>query len=157
MSQVRIYCDGSFKPNLGMGCGIYIENSPFPFNAFLYKPDEERASSPRAELIAMYYALSFASLTNDNVIIYSDCQYVTKTFNEYFPAWAKNGGLRSNGKEPKHYDLINPMYVYWNEQRHRITISHIEGHAGIVGNEIADRLAKEAASMAPGSQVNKTL
>jgi ribonuclease HI len=146
-----IYCDGSFSPNTGMGCGVYILNSKSTYNCKKFKPDDTQASAPRAELYAIYIAIYEASLVEGPVTIYSDNEYAVKTFNIYYPNWINRGMTKSSGKSPKHLDLITPMYEYFASQNGRIIIQHVYGHQGIEGNEKADTLAKAACSLTPGT------
>jgi ribonuclease HI len=152
---IYIYCDGSYTGNTGMGCGVYIANARhnITYNCKKFKPDDTQASSPRAEVYAMYIAIYEASLIPDPVVIYSDNEYVVKTFNEYYPKWISKGMAKSSGKSPKHLDLITPMYEYFASQNGRIVIQHVYGHEGLYGNEKADKLSKEARSLTPGSTV----
>jgi len=153
MSTV-IYCDGSYIPKIGMGCGVYIENSPLSYNAILFKPDEVRHTAPRAELLALSYALHAASQVTIPVAIFSDNKYTVDTFNTFYTNWAQTNFSK---KEYKHLDIIHPMYAYFASQHGRITISHVFAHTGVVGNEYADRLAKQAGTLPPSTTSYITL
>lgn len=146
--SLAIYCDGSYTPKRGMGCGVYIENSPLSYNAIRFKPDEARHTAPRAELLALSYALHAASQVTTPVAIYSDNKYTVDTFNQFYPTWAQSNFSK---KEYKHLDIIHPMYSYFASQQGRITISHVFAHTGILGNEYADRLAGQAGALPPST------
>jgi ribonuclease HI len=149
---INVYCDGSMTPSFGMGCGVYIENSPLEYNSIMYKPNEPKHTSPRAELLALYYALQYASNVQGHVHIYSDNEYAVKTFNVYYPKWLQEGF----GKKA-HLDIITPMYEYYISQNGRITITHVYGHIGIDGNEKADKLAKRAAQLTPDTIITERI
>lgn len=151
---MHIYCDGSSGPH-GMGCGIYLDEDITvdgkTFNAVMYKPDEERSSSPRSEVLAMYWAIYISSMVTGDIIIHSDNEYIVKTMNVYYPSWVERGMSKSSGKKPKHLDIITPMYDYFASQKGRIRIEYIPGHIGIDGNEKADMLAKRAVLLSVGT------
>lgn len=49
--------------------------------------------------------------------------------------WTKSGG------EIKNLDIIKPAYAMYQELASQITIHHVNGHVGIEGNELADRMS----------------
>ena len=155
---MEIYCDGSCSPNTGMGAAVYIKylcpsNDIMDYNVILIKPDEKKATSPRAEIISIQYALSVTSTVPEmECTIYNDNEYAVKTFNEYYPNWIRKGDFnKKSGKPHAHLDLLTPMYTYFASQQPRIKIIHVRGHVGVIGNEIADVYAKQAALLAPGT------
>lgn len=54
--------------------------------------------------------------------------------------WTKSGG------EIKNLDIIKPAYALYQELASKITIYHVNGHVGIEGNELADRMSIVAIS-----------
>lgn len=54
--------------------------------------------------------------------------------------WAANNWIKSDGKVPENLDLIKAYYEHYMAG-HRIDLRKIKGHAGQIGNELADKLA----------------
>ncbi|MES1196969.1 MAG: RNase H family protein, partial [Steroidobacter sp.] len=50
----------------------------------------------------------------------------------------KDGGIRN-------LDIIKAAYELYNSIKDRVQLTHVAGHAGIEGNELADRMAVLAA------------
>lgn len=138
--MIYIYSDGSYEKNTGMGCGVYIQDSPLTYSTVVYKPIDTQSSAPRAEMQAMFRALVITSLIDDQCTIYCDNEYVTKTFNIYWDKWAQGGMSRKGGKEIAHLDLIQPMMDYYQQNKHRVAIVYIPREY----NEMADKLSKRA-------------
>lgn len=138
--MIYIFTDGSYDKNTGMGCGIYIQDSPLDYSTILYKPLDTQSSAPRAEMHGMFRALVASSQINDQCTIYCDNEYVTKTFNVYWNNWVKQGMIRKKGREIAHLDLISPMMEYYEKNTHRIFIIHVPREY----NKIADELSKRA-------------
>ena len=59
--------------------------------------------------------------------------------------WATKGWLKSNNKIPENLDIIKKIYNL-NKQGYKIDLIKVAGHKGIIGNEMADRLAKGSMS-----------
>ena len=55
-------------------------------------------------------------------------------------SWANNGWVKSDKKIPENLDLIQAYYD-WYQKGYRINLEKIKGHAGYLGNELADALA----------------
>lgn len=138
--MLYIYSDGSYDKNTGMGCGVYINESPLSYSNILYKPIDTQASAPRAEMQAMFRALVVTSLVEDSCTIYCDNKYVVDTFNVYWDSWVIRGMSRKGGKEIAHIDLLQPMMEYYQQNKHRVTLVHVPREY----NSIADKLSKRA-------------
>ena len=55
-------------------------------------------------------------------------------------SWKNNGWRKSDNQIPENLDLIETYYDLY-ENGYRIDLRKIKGHAGKLGNELADRLA----------------
>ena len=74
------------------------------------------------------------------VELYTDSQYVQKGIQEWIHAWRRNGWLTSARKPVRNADL---WQILWEAtQRHQISWYWVKGHAGDLGNERADALAR---------------
>ncbi len=49
--------------------------------------------------------------------------------------------LEESGGEIKNLDLIQPMFERYQAVKSKIQIHHVNGHVGIEGNELADRMS----------------
>ncbi len=49
-------------------------------------------------------------------------------------------GLKKGG-EIKNLELIKSAHLLYEKIKNNLTINHVKGHAGIEGNELADRMA----------------
>jgi ribonuclease HI len=138
--MIYIYSDGSYEKNTGMGCGVYIHESPLEYSRILYKPIDTQSSAPRAEMQAMFRALVVTSMIQDQCTIYCDNEYVVKTFNIYWDKWIRDGLKKSKGREVSHLDLLTPMMEYYQANKNRVFIIHVPREY----NSIADGLSKDA-------------
>ncbi len=93
------------------------------------------------ELTAAIEGLRALSRSCD-VDLNTDSKYVLQGINEWIDNWKTNGWKTAAKKPVKNADLWKLL----DEQvlRHRIKWNWVKGHAGIEGNEEADRLANEA-------------
>ena len=55
-------------------------------------------------------------------------------------SWARNNWIKSDKKVPENLDIIKEYYELI-QKGYNINLNHIRGHKGILGNEIADKLA----------------
>ncbi len=80
------------------------------------------------------------------VTLHADSTYVGQGLTQWMAGWKRNGWRRksSQGKyeELKNADLWRRLDELL--QTHRLTFSHVRGHAGHVENERCDELAVEA-------------
>lgn len=54
--------------------------------------------------------------------------------------WEKKGWKKAGG-EIKNLDIIQSAYALYQSMKSDITIHHVNGHVGIEGNELADRMS----------------
>lgn len=139
MSAVVIYTDGACRGNPGPG----------GWGAVLASGGHERelngaerlTTNNRMELTAAIRALA-ALKRPCEVQLYTDSQYVRKGITEWVTQWKKRDWRTADRKPVKNVDL-------WQElereiERHQVEWHWVKGHAGVPGNERADRLANEA-------------
>ena len=75
-----------------------------------------------------------------SVAIYCDSKYSIDCITKWATGWEKKGWTKSGG-EIKNLDIIKPAYALYQELASQITIYHVNGHVGIEGNELADRMS----------------
>lgn len=57
--------------------------------------------------------------------------------------WNKNNWKTSKGKTIKNLDIISHLYILYQKfLKSQITLVKVDGHKGIIGNELADALAQ---------------
>ena len=139
VTKVDIYTDGGCRGNPGIGgwgavliAGIHERE---------LKGAEPETTNNRMELTAAIQALA-ALKRPCEVRLFTDSQYVRSGITEWVPQW-KERGWRTAGRKPvKNIDLWQALDAEIG--RHRIEWHWVRGHAGVPGNERADRLANEA-------------
>ena len=77
-----------------------------------------------------------------SVALYTDSQYVRKGILEWLPQWKARDWRTADKKPVKNVDLWQALER--EIERHKIEWHWVKGHAGVPGNERADRLANEA-------------
>ncbi|WP_121626892.1 ribonuclease HI [Poseidonibacter antarcticus] len=143
--HIRIYCDGACSGNPGLaGSGLAIySNEKNP--VLLHGDFVENGTNNIAELNALYQALTIAKqASSKNIItIYSDSKYSIDCITKWAYGW-KNKGWSKKGGEIKNLELIKKTHELYERIKDLIEIKHVKGHAGIEGNELADRMAVTA-------------
>lgn len=140
--HVRIYCDGACSGNpgeAGSGLAIY-SNDKNP--VLLHGNYLAEGTNNIAELNALFQALTIADQTSsENIItIYSDSKYSIDCITTWAYGWKRNGWTKKGG-EIKNLELIKSAHELYEKIKNEIEIIHVKGHAGIEGNELADRMA----------------
>jgi ribonuclease HI len=143
------YSDGSFNPTLNTGgTGIYCTHHPMNSLETDLKLRFKYSfawSSYNCELLALrdtLQALVEFFITSDKnanrIVIFTDCQSVIYTL---------AGVLKSSWTHYRTPLLVNVVdLIAMLQTTSIVTISWVKGHSGILGNEIADTLAKSAVS-----------
>ncbi|MDY0068034.1 MAG: ribonuclease HI [Steroidobacteraceae bacterium] len=136
---VTIYTDGACRGNPGPG----------GWGAVLSYGEHEKelsgaeavTTNNRMELTAAIRALA-ALKRPCKIELYTDSQYVRKGITEWLPQWKARNWRTADRKPVKNVDLWQALER--EIERHQIEWHWVQGHAGVPGNERADRLANEA-------------
>ena len=98
-----------------------------------------------AELTATTEALIHAKNMNvDRVLIQTDSEYVRKGVEGWIKIWPKNNWLLRDSTPVKNADVWKRLVATKNELEERgviVEVKWVRGHDGLLGNEMADRLA----------------
>lgn len=138
-----IYTDGGCEPNpgeAGSGMAIYRDGKIDELWYGLYNP---QGTNNTAELNALYQALVQAESevkTNRSVAILCDSKYSIQCVTQWAVNWEKKGWTRPGG-EIKNLDLIKDLYKQHQSIKDKVEVLHVNGHVGVEGNELADRMS----------------
>ena len=145
--DVRIFCDGACEPNpgnAGSGIAVYRHGKLVELWYGLYNPE---GTNNTAELNALHQALRMAQTEIDNdhsVEVLTDSMYSINCIRTWAAGWEKKGWKKIGG-DIKNLEIIQKAYTLYNEIKDEMQLSHVAGHAGHEGNELADRMAVLAA------------
>ena len=141
--DVSIYCDGACEPNPGnAGSGIVVYRAGKLTELWhgLYNP---MGTNNTAELNALYHALRMAEAeikSGNTVEVCSDSAYSINCIHSWARNWEKKGWKKPGG-EIKNLEIIQDCYAIYRRIEGKLTLTHVAGHAGTEGNELADRMA----------------
>lgn len=139
----KIFCDGGCDPNpgkAGSGLALYRDGALAELWYGLYNP---HGTNNTAELNALHQALLLAQLevaAQRTVAIFCDSQYSIQCVTEWAIGWQKKGWKKAGG-EIKNLELIKQLFALHQSLKDNIEILHVNGHVGVEGNELADRMS----------------
>ncbi|HHS93371.1 MAG TPA: reverse transcriptase-like protein [Campylobacterales bacterium] len=139
--ELTIYCDGACKGNPGKsGSGLAVyEGSKKP--VLLYGQYQAMGTNNTAELNALHKALLIAQeAEGSKVSICCDSKYSIDCITKWAYSWKAKGWTKKGG-EIKNLEVIQKAHALYEELKERVVIKHVKGHAGVEGNELADRMA----------------
>jgi ribonuclease HI len=145
--DVTVYCDDACEPNPGnAGSGIVVYRAGKLAELWygLYNP---MGTNNTAELNALYHALRMAEAeiqAGNTVEVCSDSAYSINSIRLWAPGWEKRGWTKAGG-EIKNLQMIQDCYAIYRRIKDKFKLTHVAGHVGTEGNELADRMAMLAA------------
>lgn len=122
------YTDGSGTTDskeAGIGVALYQPG----FAPLLVAEHIGKGSNNRAELSALWRAMRLMPDVQAWLHVLSDSEYAV-------------GSVTRDWQPQKHRELIAAVREDLAWRDHHVTFEHVEGHAGVEGNEIADGLSK---------------
>lgn len=137
--KITVYTDGSSRGNPGpggWGAIVVFKNTITELGG-----REDMTTNNKMELMACIASLDFLNdkNTEDQIILYSDSQYVIKGMTEWIHGWQRNNWKNSQKKDvlnrelwEKLLDLSLGKNIQWN---------YIKGHADNPGNNRCDEIA----------------
>ena len=144
--DTKIFTDGACSPNpgkAGSGIAVYRDNLINELWYGLYNP---AGTNNTAELNGLNQALILAKdeLAQDqSVAIFCDSKYSIQCITQWAVNWEKKG-WKKNGGEIKNLDLIKDIFKLYQTLKNKVHILHVNGHVGVEGNELADRMSMMA-------------
>ncbi|XP_033184330.2 ribonuclease H1 [Bombus vancouverensis nearcticus] len=135
-------CTGNGRKNAKAGIGVWFGDS-HPLN--VSEAVVGRATNNNAEIQAVTVAAKQARKAGiKNLKINTDSQFLINCIKYWIHSWKNKGWVTSN-KTPvinkneliEMEEALKPLNVVWN---------HVNGHVGIYGNEMADKLARAGSS-----------
>ena len=141
-NDVMIYCDGGCSPNPGVsGSGIAVYRGGVVCELW-YGLYETMGTNNTAELNALYESLLIAQhehAKGNTVEIKCDSMYAINCIKVWAKGWEKKGWTKKGGAI-KNLEIIQLSYHLYNKIKSAVSLSHIKAHAGLEGNELADRM-----------------
>jgi len=140
VSVVEIYTDGACRGNPGPGGWAAVLSCDGREKEI--SGAEVHTTNNRMELLAVIRALESLKKPRVQVKVYTDSQYVRRGITEWLESWKARGWRTSNRKPVMNQDLWEQLDAL--AAPHDIEWHWVPGHAGVPGNERADRLANQA-------------
>ena len=141
--QVKIFTDGGCEPNpgeAGSGVAVYCDNKLIELWYGLYNP---MGTNNTAELNALHQGLLIAQgevAKGKTAAVFSDSQYAIQCVVQWAIGWEK-AGWKKKGGEIKNLELIKDIYSLHQTLKDKVQVLHVNGHVGVQGNELADRMS----------------
>jgi ribonuclease HI len=141
--DIKIFTDGGCEPNpgeAGSGMAVYRDGK---LDQLWYGLYNRAGTNNTAELNALHQAMLMAAREiplGKSVSIFCDSKYAIQCVTQWAVNWEKKGWKKASG-EIKNLDLIKTMFALHQILRDQIQVLHVNGHVGVQGNELADRMS----------------
>lgn len=141
--DTKIFTDGGCDPNpgrAGSGLAVYRNDEIAELYYGLFNP---AGTNNTAELNALNQALRMAHEEREagrSVAIFCDSKYSIQCVTTWAAGWQRRGWKKATG-EIKNLELIKEMFTRFEALPTGVQIFHVNGHVGIEGNELADRMS----------------
>lgn len=138
--MIIVSTDGSCLRNPGGAIGWAWVNHEGPSMS----GGEASGTNQIAELRALFEAV-VAHPGADPLLIESDSQYAIKCASEWLPSWKRKGWKTASGGAVKNLELVQSIDRAITDRVGPVRFRWVRGHVGNHYNEMADKLAGEAA------------
>jgi len=141
--DTTIFTDGGCEPNpgkAGSGIAVYRNHQLDELWYGLFNPN---GTNNTAELNALHQALIMAESEingGKSVAIFCDSKYSIQCITQWAVNWQKKGWKKAGG-EIKNLELIKAMFTLYQHLKGKLQVLHVNGHVGVEGNELADRMS----------------
>lgn len=142
-ARTKIFTDGGCEPNPGKaasGAAVYRDGAVSELWYGLFNP---RGTNNTAELNALHQALLLAEkeiAAGATVAVFCDSKYSIQCITQWARNWERKGWTKPGG-EIKNLELIQTIYALYGTMKQDVKILHVNGHVGVEGNELADRMS----------------
>ena len=142
-TDIKIFTDGGCEPNpgkAGSGVAVYRDDVIDELWYGLYNP---KGTNNTAELNALHQALLMAEVEinrGKSVSVFCDSKYCIQCITQWAVNWEKKGWKKAGG-EIKNLELIKEMFALHQLLKEKVQVLHVNGHVGVEGNELADRMS----------------
>ena len=138
------YTDGACSGNPGPGgCGVLLQ--AFSDSKVVKERElsngERLTTNNKMELRAAIAALEILDRTSEITII-TDSKYVMNGIQTWLAGWKKNNWKTASKKPVKNEELWKRLDLLC--EQHEVNWKWVKGHAGDMGNERVDKLARSA-------------
>ena len=149
MKHYTVYIDGGCLYNgtpEGKGSYGIVINLGQPDEVLLkglvpVAPCTNNIAELHAFIVAMEYLEEVAKGRAD-ITVYTDSNYLVQGYNQWLSGWISKGYKTSAGTPVANQKLWQDIALLKELVSTKVT--HVKGHSGIAGNELADALATEA-------------
>jgi ribonuclease HI len=145
-----IYTDGACSGNPGRGgwgTVIYFSNGSVHEIGDACSQTTNNRMEMQAAIAGLKYLQSSAQ--NEPVTLYTDSEYLINCVTKWVKSWKRKGWKKSDGQPVLNQDLLEILDELNNNAK--IKWQHVRGHAGNIGNERCDAIARAFASGKPPS------
>ena len=142
-AHTKIFTDGGCEPNpgkAGSGVAVYRDGEIAELWFGLFNP---KGTNNTAELNALHQALLMAEKEieqKQSVAIFCDSKYSIQCVTQWAVNWEKKGWIKPGG-EIKNLEVIKEMFALYTNIKKSVKVLHVNGHVGVEGNELADRMS----------------
>ena len=139
-----IYTDGACTGNPGPGgWGVVVYFSDGSIHEM--GDASARTTNNKMEMQAAIAALEFlkTSKQTEPIILHTDSEYLINCVTKWVKGWKKKGWKKADGKPVLNQDLLETLDELNTQQ---VKWQHVRGHAGNVGNERCDVIARAFAT-----------
>ncbi len=139
-----IYTDGACTGNPGPGgWGVVVYFSDGSIHEM--GDASARTTNNKMEMQAAIAALEFlqTSKQTEPIILHTDSEYLINCVTKWVKGWKKKGWKKADGKPVLNQDLLETLDELNTQQ---VKWQHVRGHAGNVGNERCDAIARAFAT-----------
>lgn len=146
---VIVYTDGSCEnngqKNAIAGLGVYFADN-HPLNAA--KPVRGRATNNCGEIQAASEAIRIAKSHGiQKLCISTDSQFLLNSITSWIGSWKQRNWTLKNGQAVKNVLDFKELDELLSDKTIKVKWNYVPGHVGILGNERADKLAREGGYM----------
>jgi len=141
--STKIFADGGCDPNPGKaasGVAVYRDGAVADLWYGLFNP---AGTNNTAELNALHQSLLLAQreiAEQQSVAIFCDSKYAIQCITQWAFNWQKKGWKKQGG-DIKNLEMIQDIFALYVKLRGSVQVLHVNGHVGVEGNELADRMS----------------